>query len=296
MTRKNIKIIIAILGSLFITLFLTNTVFLFNSPKANRFFFLSLFKKITSKPTPTLRPVALIKPSVSPTPQRSIAPTIILPTKKMIPIPSKTPTPKPTLKLIMPTVVPTLRPVNCPTTSSQGYNSIRAERSNDDLIFGDPATSPEINLRLRGFGPVNEGTNFISRNGSTYGLDDQMPPQISSLFGGPVPQIIKTYVVYEWDFDNGKSNAPNPATPNYKVHVLGLSASPGQKLVGLKAGRQIDPAGDVFMVLYATQNDIVFTHSNSDTLMGGYLFYLLDICVDSNLLKAYQQANSGGRN
>ncbi|MDO8610188.1 MAG: hypothetical protein Q7R95_06560, partial [bacterium] len=109
------------------------------------------------------------------------------------------------------------------------------------------------------------------------------------------PQIAKTYIVYGWNFDSNKSAAPDPATPNYKVTMIGLQNNPGQKLVGLQAGRDIG-GGNVFMVLYATNKDIVFTHSPSDTLLGGYLFFFLDICVDPNLLSAYQQANASGRN
>lgn len=235
-----------------------------------------------------------------------LSPTTILITEKPFPTlttqVSKTPSPtakltiKPTAKLT-PKPTPTIASfAECPTTSNQTYQSMTAERSNADMPINGPVeNSPEINLRLRGFTQVNEGTNLISRNGNNYGLDPIMPPQISSLYGGPIPQIIKTYRIYEWDFQNNKTGAPQTATPNYPVHMLGLSATPGQALVGLKAGRDIG-GGNVFMVLYATKNDITFTHSPSDTLLGDYLFYFLDICVDPNLLAKYQTDNAQGRN
>lgn len=298
--KKEAKIILVLIVAFFITQLLSN-FFVNNTPKINRVlvsfnsaikagqFIAAHFvaKKIT--PTPTI-PLAITVPTSTTAPVKQ---TSIIPTQPT--------TPTPTTVFISPTKSPTPTQTStftsCPTTSSQSYNSIGAERGSGDMpLNGDPINSPEINLRLRNFGPVNEGANLISRNGNMYGLDTEaMPPQISSLFGGPVPQIIKTYVVYEWDFQNNKSLAPQQASPNYKVHLVGLQAIPGQKLLGLKAGRQIDPAGDVFMVLYATKTDITFTHSPSDSLLGGYLFYFVDICVDPNLLAKYQADNVGGR-
>jgi len=193
----------------------------------------------------------------------------------------------------LPTAPPT-KPVSaaCPTASGNSYTSIRTDHS-EGTLDAPLSNHPEINLRLRGFTEVAEGHGLISRH-DNYGLDDKMPPQISSLYGGPVPAIAKTYRIYEWDFDNHKSGAPKTATPNFPVHMLGLAATPGQKLLGLKAGRDIG-GGHVFMVLYATNTDVVFTHSNSDALMGGYLFYFLDICVDPSLKAAYERGNAGGR-
>jgi hypothetical protein len=322
MSHRAKKILVALFIAFGIVLFLSKTFFVKDTPRPNKKMILSVPSRIISfvktlskqenrpkgdrplveKPTLTLMPPTpteiLSLPIISSKPKTS--PTTIPPTNK--PIPTKTirvsKTPSPTLK---PTIKPTVSPTpstgsfaGCPTTSNQSYSAMGAEHNPSDLLIGPADQSPEINLRLRGFTEVNEGTGFIGRGGDMYGLDDQMPPQISSLYGGPVPKIIKTYRIYEWDFDSKKSGAPNTATPNFKVHMIGLAATPGQPLVGLKAGRSIG-GGNVFMTLYATKTDIVFTHSNSDTLMGGYLFFFLDICVDPNLLAAYQSADAAGR-
>jgi hypothetical protein len=307
--KQQIKIILALIIALFVVE-LSNNLFLNNTPiiKKNAISLNNLFDKgkrmisyfLSKRNSSSLvlkSKINFISPSITP------APTLT--TVKFVP--TLTPTIIPTLVItkIIPTLItetPLPSPTavfnngSCPETSNQFYNSIRAERSSGDMpLNGDPVDNPEINLRLRGFGPVNEGANLISRHGNNYGLDDQMPPQISSLFGGPLPQIIKTYVVYEWDFDNHKSLAPQQASPNFKVHLIGLQAREGQRLVGLKAGRKIDGNGDVFMVLYATKTDITFTHSSSDSLLAGYLFYFLDICVDPNLLAKYEADNAAGR-
>ncbi len=184
--------------------------------------------------------------------------------------------------------------LNCPTTSTQTYSSLRVGIYNHNKLKPPLENHPEVNLRLRGWGEVNESKELQSRNGNWDGLDDKMPPQFSSLYNGPVPQIAKTYVVYEWDFENNKSLAPQVATPNFKVHMIGFSANEGQALHGLKAGRTIDGT-NVFLVLYATKNDILFTHSNEDNIEDGYLFYFVDFCVDPNLLAQYNSDSAGGR-
>ncbi|OGK21173.1 hypothetical protein A2866_00165 [Candidatus Roizmanbacteria bacterium RIFCSPHIGHO2_01_FULL_39_8] len=185
--------------------------------------------------------------------------------------------------------------LSCPTTSSQAYTSMRVNANDPNRIQRPVESSPDVNLRKRGWVEVDESKELQSRNGNNDGLDPLMPPQISSLYNGPIPSIIKTYRIYEWDFQNNKSLAPQTASPKFKVHMIGLAANSGQQLYGLKAGRSIGD-GKVFQVLYATKNDILFTHSGgSDNLEDGYLYYFIDICVDPNLLARYQSDNSGGR-
>ncbi len=183
---------------------------------------------------------------------------------------------------------------SCPSTSNQIYQSKAVGRYNHNKLQPPYEENPELNLRLRGWGEVNESTDLQSRHGNNYGLDPIMPPQYSSLYNGPVPQIAKTYVVYAWDFVNKKSLAPEVSTPNFKVHMIGLSATNGQALYGLKAGKTIDGT-NVFLVLYATKNEIVFTHSDEDNIEDGYLYYFEDICVDPNLLTEYKNDSSEER-
>ncbi len=293
----NLKIIFSLITAFVISI-LSSNIFIGKTPRIKSSFFTSTPRKTPApitvffSPTPTLidfKPFVYNTPVFlkTPVPTTPVFLETIVPTK-IIPTPTLTSTPTPT-------PLPISVASNCPITSNENYQSMRAERSDADLIVNGPVeNSPEINLRLRGFIQVNESTNLISRNGNNYGLDRIMPPQISSLYGGPIPQIIKTYRIYEWDFKNNKTAAPKTATPNFPVHMLGLAATPGQKLYGLKAGRRIG-GNNVFMVLYANKKDIVFTHSNSDTLLGGYLFYFLDICVDPNLLAKYHTDNAQGR-
>lgn len=311
----NLKIIVAITLSLITTIILSK-LFMVNSSQLNQLFISSLLKKtsyflsrIFPKKNPTSQlPITnyqgenkfQIYPSpiqISPLPPTTIS-NYLKPNKIIFPSPTpiiiniqnqKSKNPMPTTKQKF---------LSCPTVSDQTYRSIQPDHSKG--ILNNIEQNPEFNIRLRGFVEVNEDTGLISRKGNFYGRDEKMPPQISTLFGGPRPKIIKTYRIYEWDYQNGKSAAPQTVTPNFKVHMIGLEATPGQKLVGLQAGRQIDTEGDVFMVLYATKSDIVFCHGISDYLtadeMPCYLFMFLDICVDPNLLATYEKDNTGGRN
>ncbi len=180
----------------------------------------------------------------------------------------------------------------CPVTSNQTYSNRRQNPNKPTRLNFDPSQNPETNIYLRGWYEVNEGHNLISRNGDNYGLDPNMPPQISTLFTTHYPNIIKTYRVNAWDYENNHNLPGQSATPHYAVHMLGLDATPAEPLVGLKAGN--------FLVRFATKNYILMTNGDEDLWTadedGGYPFYFIDICVDPNLLAAYENANAGGRN
>lgn len=180
----------------------------------------------------------------------------------------------------------------CPTSSNQTYSSRRQNPNNPNRMSFDPTQNPETNLYMRGWYEVNESRELVSRRGDNYGLDPNMPPQISTLFKTHYPKIIKTYRVNAWDYENNHNLPGESATPNFAVHMLGVEATAGEPLVGLKAGS--------FLVRYATKNYILMTNGNEDAWDndddGGYPFYFIDICVDSNLLATYEADNAGGRN
>jgi len=179
----------------------------------------------------------------------------------------------------------------CPTISNQTFSSRRQNINNPRRLNFDPATNPETNLYLRGWYEVNEGKELISRHGDNYGLDPHMPPQISTLFTSHYPKIIKTYRINAWDYENNRNQPGQSATPAYAVHMLGLEATPGEPLVGLKPGP--------YLVRYATPNYILMTYGDEDLWTadedGGYPLYFLDICVDPNLLAMYERDNTAGR-
>lgn len=321
--HRNVKIAIALSVSFIIASFVSNRLFIQDTPRINLPYITSFPQEAKSLlvkiavmrlfPTPTVRPspIAIVSPgftfehpsvtpratttpvsrgSPTPTSRVSSTPTV---RPSSTPRPSATPTRKPPTPTRSPT--PTTPPYSaCPTTSGNSYISLGVSVSDPDRLTTGLSNNPDVNLYLRGFGENGEEKKLISRNGNNYGLDEKKPPQLSTLFGGQVPTIIKTYDVYEWDFQNNVSLKPQRASPNFPVHMVGLSANPGQQLVGLQAGRDIGN-GNVFMVLYATQEYILFTHARANNLFDGYLYYFIGICVDPNLLSAYQSDDAGGR-
>lgn len=319
MSNKTIKIIFALFFSFIITN-LSYHLFLDNTPKLNPFFFKNLFSKkihfnlelnkssqilnsylpsflkisTLSKPTIILQPSPFFIPSPAidliPTPTIDFKPIQIIdliptPTTNILSeiTPNLTPNLIPTNK-----ITPTTIAISCPTKSNQKYSSLAQTKK----INYDPEKNPETNLYLRGWYEVDEDKNLISRNGDNYGLDDKMPPQISSLFTNHYPKIIKTYRINAWDYKNNHNIPGESATPAFSVHMLGLEATPGEPLVGLKAERKID-GKNVFLVSYATKNYILFFHASSPD--EGYSFYFIDICVDPNLLATYEKDNANGR-
>ncbi len=192
-----------------------------------------------------------------------------------------------------PMLIP-LQQSSCPTTSSQTYESIKPDTPPHRKIQ-NPESDPQINFSFHEWTEVNEAKEPVNYGGDT---DPNPPPSIGSIFAGKYPEIVKTYAIYhqkpqtEYDFCIATAK-PGSFCP--KVTLIGLGAAPGEPLLGLAAGRKIW-GESTLMVLYADQNTITFTHSSGDTWPpDGYPFYIHDICVDPNLLAAYQKDNADGR-
>lgn len=321
MNRQNAKIALALSIAFFVVILLRN-IFIGNTPVVNTFYVVSLPGRTASLVASLMPDIRLVEPTATLVSRKDVEFTEVSPVPTTVsnvsvtdapnstPIPTissaKTPTtnprtrttPTPTRRATAaptrtPTRTPTSPPLtNCPATSSNVYTSMNV--ANPGGLTGDLTKHPEVNLYLRGFGENNESKDLQGRHGNDYGLDHTKPPQISTLYGGEVPTIIKTYDIYEWDFQNNRSLKPQRASPNFAVHMIGLNAGKGRQLRGLEAGREIG-GGNVFAVLYVTKNDILFTHSASNNLEDGYLFYFVDICVDPNLIAEYEKDSAAGK-
>lgn len=308
MEKTTVRAIIALIVALAISVIVSNRLFVMNTPQINNSFIAtlprstslliaSLFEtKVTPSPIP-LSPTPVV-PSTTPVP----SPTSIPPTKPaptLFRAPTRLPTKIPTPTKIPPTPTKPVFAGTCPTTSTQTYTTIRQNPNSPQRLKFNIATSPETNVALRGYFEVQESTSLVSRNGDMSGLDPNMPPQISTLFTNHYPKIAKTYRINNWNYEANKPIPGESATPAWKVHIIGMQATPGEPLVGLKAGRTVD-GSHVFLVMYAEKNFIMLVHSNEDTWdeygPSGYPFYFMEICVDPNLLALYQKTNAEGRN
>lgn len=173
----------------------------------------------------------------------------------------------------------------CPTTSSQTYGTLTLRGHEIEGNNPDGATNSDMNITLRGYQEVNQAHQLVDYGGDT---DPNMPPVLGTFFTH-IPSIVKTYQVHQWDYTAGK---PKPELETaWPVNVIGLYTTPGEPLVGLKAGREIG-GGYILTVVYAAPTTITFSYSDDES---GYPIYLDNLCVDPNLLALYNKQNAAGR-
>ncbi|GIW62686.1 MAG: hypothetical protein KatS3mg090_0512 [Patescibacteria group bacterium] len=182
----------------------------------------------------------------------------------------------------------------CKTESNKSFTTLSTQFEADKIpLTGDLTKNPDVNLYLRGFEANNESKELINRS-DVYGLDSVAPPQVSSVFKDRLPVIANTYHIFEWDFKTQRSLAPKTATPNFRVHMLGLRSVPGEKIYAPLTGRSIGE-NKSYLVLFADENNVLLTNSRANALNAGYLVYFLDICIYPNLVSLYRSADSAGR-
>jgi len=212
----------------------------------------------------------------SPTPIREDLPLVV----RAYP-PTSTPSPTPTPA--------------CPASSSASWGAMSPVRR-----FTAPSTassSPDLNLRVRGWYTVNEPLGF-----AVYGYPPGQPPDTQNPLylshvvpGSSVASFVSVYQVSDWDWTGCDCPVPRNPSP-YPVTMLGLRTTLGQPLFVPRRNLPVnDRGGFVAMVLYADARQLAFTYQQDDTVSEGYLVHLENLCVDPNLVALYQQLNSGGR-
>lgn len=282
MIKKNLKIILVLGSAFFITLFLSNTVFLFNSPR---------FRKPTPIPIPTIllpttRPTVVSRDPVLPTSSRNVGTT---PTpKKTTPTtkPKVQPTSSPTVvnKPINPPI-PTKAPgINCPQNSSNNYGSIDVANDGDNR----PAEShPDKNIHVRGYSATTGTYSLIHIDGGV----DEKGPNLSTVVEKNPPTITGLYRVNTWDWNSDQKGPPDTTWP---VSILGVLAQPGQPVYVADSGYDVSLGYDA-IVLYADESTVTLKYTREDSVRWGYTVHIEDICVDPNLIRSYQSLNTQGR-
>lgn len=280
---QNLRIVFAIVLSLVTTIFAGNNFFLGNSPRINSF----LFQLVpTSTQTPEVVDIVpttqtQIIPTSQPTSKPKITQAILSPTKKPTPT-----SPKP---LISPTPfsppVPTKSPgITCPQSSSNTYASI--ETINDD--DNRPAENhPDKNIHIRGYTTTTGEYNLIQLEGGV----DEKGPRLSTIVGTDPPTITGLYRVNTWDWNTDQKGPPDTTWP---VSILGVLAQPGQPVYVANSGYDVS-LGNTALILYADESTITLKYTREDSVRWGYTVHIEDICVDPNLISAYQNLNSLGR-
>jgi len=161
--------------------------------------------------------------------------------------------------------------------------------------LGRPAqNSPDVNLALRGYVPVDAYRGLVNYGGDT----DTNAPQIAPMFNpARLPAFVGVQQVYDWNWGCTPPDGcrGEPITWPYNVTLIELATTPGEPVAIPSRGPQIYAGGFKAMVLYAEASRIAFTYTRDDTPASGYLIHLEDVAVAPELVALYQQLDAAGR-
>jgi hypothetical protein len=162
-------------------------------------------------------------------------------------------------------------------------------------LIGGAALSPDLNMDVRSWHPVEEFLGFV-RYPYPPGEppDNQHPLHLSNIAGSTMTSFVSTYQVNDWDWLGCNCAVPRSSSP-YPVTMLGLRTTPGQALRIASRGMPVDPEGFTAMVLYADAGQIALKYTWEDRVDTGYLLHLVNLCVDPNLVALYQRLDAAGR-
>jgi hypothetical protein len=181
-------------------------------------------------------------------------------------------------------------PYSCPSSSAATW----ADMTPNESWISGAARSPDLNMNVRGWIPVEEAWGFVR-----YPYPPDEPPDtlhplhLSNIAGSTGASFVSAYQVNEWDWEGNRA-VPRPSRP-YSVTMLGLRTDPGQPLHIASRDVKINPAGYTAMVLYADAGQIALTYTWDDRVDTGYLLHLVNLCVDPNLVALYQRLTAEGR-
>ncbi|MBV7335684.1 hypothetical protein KFU94_47055 [Chloroflexi bacterium TSY] len=176
----------------------------------------------------------------------------------------------------------------CPNSSTRTYDLIPmdgVDLNHPDNQHGD------WNLSLRGYERVEAPLHLVD-----LGNVDPDTPQLARLFAeARRPDFLAVHQVRDWDWGCGDHGCAGDPLAQFEVTLLTLASNPGESLAAPGRGPEIYGGGYIAAVLYAEPTRIVLSYTRAGTAAEGYAVHLENICVDPNLVAAYQAANAAGR-
>lgn len=176
----------------------------------------------------------------------------------------------------------------CPATSANQYTAIPVGGPATDHAAGQHG---DLNLALRGYVPLDAALTLVDINGPA----DGDPPQLAALIAGRAPAFTRAYRVRDWNWSCGGDGCRGDELQNVEVSLLAIQTTPGEPLRIPARGAEIYGGGFKALVVYADPQRMTLVYTREDTVANGYSVHLEDICVDPNLLAAYQAGNANGR-
>jgi hypothetical protein len=179
----------------------------------------------------------------------------------------------------------------CPISSATTW----AEMSPMQSLIAGAALSPDLNMHVRGWRPVEASLGFARYPYPPGEPPDTLHPlHLSNIAGSTGASFASAYQVNDWDWLGCNCAVPRSGPP-YPVTMLGLRTTPGQALRIAGRNLPVDPRGFTAMVLYADAGQIALKYTWEDRVDTGYLLHLVNLCVDPNLVALYQRLNAAGR-
>jgi len=142
------------------------------------------------------------------------------------------------------------------------------------------ASDPDINMRLRGWGPATNITLPTSDPKTVLidpgGPTDPLAPQLSTLLSGTLntnPTILNLFQV---NYTDGITPITTDGSSNWGVTLMEIDTG-GLPVVVPKSGQTISSEGFKVLVLYASATDVTLQYTLEDGVAcNGYTLHLVD--------------------
>lgn len=184
----------------------------------------------------------------------------------------------------------------CPQTSSFLYGFAKISdipRLISTLEFVDPAAiHADLNpFVVRGY-DLHAKSDFRLKYVTYDGPTDNGAVQLKGLFrDNRLPEIIKNYKVYDWNWANNTRGGFMAAFGLMDVPATGFKVSSNEEIL-VPARNSTYPN---VTVVYADTNRVSIKYGDGDSLASGYAVELNNICTDINLLRIYRDARKNNK-
>jgi hypothetical protein len=176
--------------------------------------------------------------------------------------------------------------IPCPTAAwASSYTLVATVGAVSDR---PAATHPDLNVKIRGFGPTGGTLGLVDVSGPT---DGKAPRLYTLLVDTGTPTFVANFQVNGWDWTGMKSTGPiaDPA-----VTMTAWTTTVGQSIRLPRSGYEI-AAGLGARVLFLDEDSITLKLTGEDNVVSGYTIHVLDLCIEPKLRAVYTDANTKGR-
>ncbi len=177
-------------------------------------------------------------------------------------------------------------PIPCEAIANVNYTT---SPTVGETTKSPPELHGDLNIKMRGWTPVNSMLGFVDYGGDT----DALAPKLNTIFTDDhIPNFIDNYAVHNWDW-----NTQMPAGPitDWDVTMIEISAKAGEILELPVSGYDIG-GGKQARVIFADEDSLTLKYTGEDNVVYGYTIHVVDLCVEPSLKALYDKLHAEGRN